>query len=103
MKVIKHLVEDIQDEVEGAEHYAKAATKYRDSDRELADLYYKLAGIELEHVNALHAQVVRLIKDYKATGAETPAAMQAVWDWEHKKIVDVVTKVKTLLDVYKGM
>lgn len=96
MKIIKHLVEDINEELEGAEHYAKLATQYKDEDRELA-------GIELGHVNALHGQVVRIIKAWKATsGKETPAPMQAVWDYEHGRSIDKAAKVKTLLDLYKG-
>lgn len=104
MKVIKCLVEDIQEELEGAEHYAKKATEYKDDDRELADVYAKLANIELDHVNALHGQVVRIIKEWKATSGETvPTAMQAVWDWEHGKMVDTQARIKTMLDMYKGM
>lgn len=104
MKVIKCLVEDIQEELEGAEHYAKLATQYKEDDRELAGVYAKLAGVELDHVNALHGQVVRIIKAWKAeTGKETPAPMQAVWDWEHARMVDTAARVKSLLDVYKGM
>ena len=103
MKIIKHLVEDIQEELEGAEHYAKLATQYKDEDRELADTYAKLAGVELDHVNALHGQVVRIIKAWKATsGKETPAAMQAVWDWEHGKMVDTESRIKTMLSMYRG-
>lgn len=103
MKSIKYLVEDIQEELEGAEHYAKLAAQNKDLDRALADTYYKLAGVELEHVNALHEQVVRLIKAHKATGKEVPAAMQAVWDWEHGKMVDTTARIKTLLAAYKGV
>ena len=47
MKVIKCLVEDIEEELEGAEHYAKKATEHKDDDRELADVYAKLANVEL--------------------------------------------------------
>lgn len=104
MKIIKNLVEDIEEELEGAEHYAKLATQYKVDDRTLADTYAKLAGIELDHVNALHEQVVRIIKDWKATsGKETPAPMQAVWDWEHSKMVDITARIKSMLDMYKGM
>lgn len=103
MKVIKYLVEDIQEEMEGAEHYAKLATQHKDEDRALADAYSRLAEAELTHVDALHAQIVRLIQEYKASGAgPVPAAMQAVWDWEHEKMVDTITKIKALLSVYKG-
>lgn len=104
MKVIKCLVEDIQEELESAEHYAKKATEHKDDDRELADVYAKLANTELEHVNNLHGQVVRIIKDWKAkTGEETPAPMAAVWQWEHDRMVDTSARVKSLLDVYKGL
>lgn len=103
MKKIKFLVEDINEELEGAEHYAKLATQYKDDDRELADTYAKLANVELEHVNALHGQVVRIIKNWKAkSGEETPAAMQAVWDWEHEKAVDTAARIKIMLEMYRG-
>lgn len=102
MKIIKNLVEDIEEELEGAEHYAKLATQYKDEDRELADTYAKLANVELEHVDALHGQAVRLIKAQKAAGVETPAPMQAVWDWEHGKMVDTTARIKTMLTMYRG-
>lgn len=102
MKIIKHLVEDIREELEGAEHYAKLATQYRDEDRGLADAYSKLAEAELGHVDALHAQVVRLIQEYKASNkGPVPAAMQAVWDWEHERMIDTITRVRALLSTYK--
>lgn len=102
MKVIKNLVEDIQEELEGAEHYAKLATQYKDEDRVLADNYAKLAEIELGHVNSLHEQAVRIIKAYRSAGNEPPEAMQAIWDWEHKKQIEWVSKIKTLLAMYKN-
>lgn len=102
MKIIKHIVEDIREEMEGAEHYAKLATEYKDTDRELADNYAKMANVELDHVNLLHGQAVRLIKEQKAAGVETPAAMQAVWDWEHGKMIDTVARIKTMLSMYRG-
>lgn len=102
MKIIKQMVEDIQEELEGAEHYAKLATQYKDEDRALADTYAKLAGVELDHVDALHAQAVRLIKDQQAAGVKTPAPMQAVWDWEHGKMVDTTARIKTMLAMYRG-
>lgn len=102
MKIIKNLVDDIREEMEGAEHYAKQATQHKDDDRTLADVYAKLAGVELEHVNALHGQVVRIIKEWKTTsGKETPAAMQAVWDWEHEKMVDTIARIKSMLEIYR--
>lgn len=102
MKAIKHIVEDIQEELEGAEHYAKLATQYKDTDKTLADMYVKLAEVELGHVNLLHDQAVRIIKEYKASGKESPAVMQTVWDCEHEKYVDTTAMVKQLIAMYKG-
>lgn len=103
MKIIKCLVEQIEDETESAEEYAKKATEYKDEDRELADVYAKMANTELDHVDALHGQVVRIIKEWKAkTGEEPPTAMQAVWDYEHSRAIDKVAKIKTLLSMYRG-
>lgn len=98
MKTIKHLVKDISEELEGAEHYAKMATQYKYNDKALADVYAKLAGIELEHVDVLHSQAVRLIK---ASTEPAPASMQAVWDWEHEKMVDTEARIKTMLSMYR--
>lgn len=102
MKIIKHLVEDINEELESAEHYAKLATQHKDDERELADVYAKLAGVELEHVNALHGQAVRIIKEWEAkSGEQPPAAMKVVFDWEHKKEIEKVKQIKILLDLYR--
>lgn len=101
MKVIKTIAEDIREELDGAKHYAKLATQYKDSDRVLADAYYNMAVQELGHVDVLHGQAVRLIKAHQATGAETPAGMQAVYDWEHQHQIDMVAHIKMLLEQYK--
>ena len=102
MKEIKCLVEDIKDELEGAEHYAKLALQYKHTDRQLADIYAKLAGVESEHVTVLHDQVVRLIKEHKEEGNDIPPAMQAVYDWEHEKMIDNLTRVRSIISMYRG-
>ena len=101
MKMIAEIVEDIREELECAEHYAKKATQYKEQDRRLAGIYANLANQELSHVDALHTQAVRLIQDQRATGAEVPAGMQAVWDWEHSHMMDHVARIKTLLSLYQ--
>lgn len=101
MKIIKEIVEYIHEELEGSEDYAKKATQYKADDRALADTYSMMAAQELEHVDKLHAQVVRIIKAYQATGKEAPASMKAVWDWEHEQAMDKVAKIKMLLEMYR--
>ena len=98
MKEIKKLVEYIHEELEDAEKYAKCAAKYKDEDREMANVYYTLANEELGHMDKLHTQAIRIIKAHKAAGHEAPAAMQAVWDWEHEKMIEHAAHIRHLLD-----
>lgn len=102
MKKIAEIVEFIHDETSGAEEYAKMATRYKMDDKALADSYAAMAAQELEHVDKLHAQVVRIIKEWKAASSqETPASISVIWDWEHGKIVDTVARIKAMLEIYK--
>ena len=47
----------------------------------------------------LHAQAERLIREYQDSGEETPPAMQAVYDWEHEKMMDNMARIKTMQDM----
>lgn len=102
MKIIKMLVEQIEDEACGAEEYAKLAVQYKDEDKILADNYARMADVELQHVDALHAQAIRIIKAWQAKGNEIPPAMEAVWSWEHEKSVDHIARIKVMLAMYNG-
>lgn len=102
MKVIKEIVEMIEEEACGAEQYAKKAMQYKDEDKALADTFAKLAETELQHVDLLHAQVVRIIKAWQAKGNEVPPAIEAVYDYAHQKSIDHVARVKILINMYYG-
>ncbi len=54
MKEIKLLMEHIEDELEDAHTYAELAVEYKHDAPELADLFYRLSGEEMNHMNALH-------------------------------------------------
>ena len=97
MKEIKHIVENIREELEGAEHYAKVAAKIKSDNPTDASVYAEMARQELGHVDNLHKMAVRAIEKQRATGAMVPPSMQAVWDWEHEMMMDKVAHIKTLL------
>lgn len=99
MKEIKHIVENIREELEGAEHYAKIAAKMKVDNPADASVYADMAKQELNHVDNLHKMAVRAIEKQKAAGVNPPAAMQAVWDWEHEKMVDRTARIKALLSM----
>lgn len=101
MREIKMLVKDIQRNLEGAEHCAKIATQYKLENPELAAIYAKIGEGKIMNVMALHDEAERMIRKKKEAGVEVPAAMQAVWDWEHDKMMDTLARVKMMLEVYR--
>lgn len=102
MKLIEKLEHQIDEEVEGAEGYAKCALAEKEEHPDLAEMYYELASDELGHVKVLHNQIVKLIRDYRAEHGEPPASMLAVYDYLHQKQIDKVTNVQTMLNTYRA-
>lgn len=96
MKVIKELIEMIDDELEGAEHYVKTALFYKHEHPGLANALYEISVQEMHHVSILHDEVVKVIKAYREKHGEPPAAMQAVYDWEHEKEIEESKEIKIL-------
>lgn len=96
MKVIKELIEMIDDELEGAEHYVKTALFYKQEHPGLANALYEISVQEMHHVSILHDEVVKVIKAYREKHGEPPAAMQAVYDWEHEKEIEESKEIKML-------
>ena len=96
MKKIKHLVEQIREELHDAEKYAEASLKNKNDDSALSSVYRQLAEQKLEHSHILHAQVVRVIREHEG---EPPAVMQAIWNWEHEQIIKEEHAVKMLLSM----
>ena len=101
MKAIKEIVEDIREELDGAKHYAEKAVKMWDTDRDAATAYADMARQELSHADRLHGLAVKAINAERAKGVEPPAAMQAVWEWEHEKMIDATARIRHLLDMVK--
>lgn len=102
MKEIKEIVEEIRDELEGAKHYAEQAAKLKDNDMSRSETYAEMAKQELSHVDKLHGMAVKKIEAHKAAGHEAPAAMQAVWDWEHDRMIKCAAKIRAMLEMARG-
>lgn len=105
MKEIKEIAAFINDEVEGVLEYAKAAVFYKETRPSLANAYNKLATVELQHVQQLHVEATKLIReaDAKATAnhIEYPKAMRDKWDEQHKIAVDKMAQARTYLGMFK--
>lgn len=101
MKVIKMLMEHIEDELEDAHTYAELALEYKSPDLELSDLFYRLSGEEMNHMNSLHKAVVAHIDDYRKKKGEPPEAMMAVYEYLHKRDIERAEEVGVLQAMYR--
>lgn len=102
MRKIEKLEKQIYEEYCDAEKYITCALLNKEEDQKLADTYAKLAQEELDHAAILHDAVRRLIEDYKAKNGEPPEAMMVVYKILHERDVEYATKVKIMVQQYKG-
>lgn len=101
MKLVKDIVEQIDDELHGAKEYIKMASKYKTEYPQIANMYYELSITEMNHVDKLHNAVVGLINDMKVKGIEVDPKMMAIYNYEHERAIDKATKVKVMQELYK--
>ena len=99
MKIIKCLAENIREEMHDAEKYAKLALEYKEQYPEMLDTFLTLSRQEVNHATMLHNHVERIIRDFRAKEGDPPAAMMAVYDWEHEKMIDNMAKVRVLQEL----
>lgn len=102
MKIIEKLSHMIECELDDAEKYAKKALEYKEDNRQLSNVFIDLSMQEMNHMTALHNEVVRLIDEYRQKNGEPPKEMLAVYEYLHKKHIDHATKVRTMQNMYKG-
>ena len=103
MTLIKKIADMIEEELEGAEHYAKCAVKYKDENPTLAKTFYDISTDEMRHVGLLHGEVVAIIEEHRRTHGEPPASMLAIWDYLHEKHIDKSNEVRMLQSQYRGV
>ena len=97
MKKIKWIAEKIEEELHDAEEYARAAHHYKEADQELSRCCAALAEEELKHSDSFPVEFIRVFQEHKDSGHEAPASMQAVWDWEHDKMIDHTARIRHML------
>jgi hypothetical protein len=103
MKILKDLIEKANDTMEEIEWYAEKAHHLRVDHKPLADAYIKIAEMHVTIYNLLHEKMVMLIEEQKNKGVQVPAAMQAIWDYEHEKLIKEFAEAKYLIEEYKKM
>ena len=101
MKIIEKLSQMIADELDGAEEYIKEAIAQKDTDNHLASTFFDISMQEMNHVNLLHAEVARLIEEYRKTNGEPPEGMLALYNYLHKQHIDRAGKIKAMQQMYR--
>lgn len=101
MTIIRCIIDMIEDELDGAEKYVEAASKYRLEHRRTSDELVKLAEVEMTHAKTLHGEVVRIIDEYRAKNGEPPKEMMAIYEYEHGKFVRWAAKIRLMIEEYK--
>ncbi|MBO5969349.1 MAG: hypothetical protein J6S14_12715 [Clostridia bacterium] len=103
MKVIQELSEMIEEEIEGAEEYAKGAVHFKESNPTLAKTFYDISVDEVKHIGLLHEEVKKIIEAHRKEHGEPPAAMIAVYDYLHKKHMEKVSHIKVMQGEYRSV
>ncbi len=101
MKILKDLIEKSKDTMEEVEWYAEKAHHLRTDHKQLADAYIKIAEMHIEIYGMLHSRMVALITEQKEKGAHVPPEMQAIWDYEHERLIKEFAEAKFLVEEYK--
>ena len=101
MKLIKILVNQIEEELEGAESYISMAIARKDDTPSLSKVLYEILLEEMHHVELLHEQVVNLIEEYRRTIGEPPEAMMSVYEYLHEKHIKLAARIKVMQAEYR--
>ena len=101
MKILKDLIEKMDDTLDEIEFYGTKAHHLRAEHKALADTYIKVADMHIEIYTMLHDKVVELINEEKRKGIAPPPEMMAIWNYEHEKLVKEFSEAKFLVEDYK--
>lgn len=101
MKLIRELEELIEDEIHDVKKYAKMAAELKQEYPALAQVLYTISTQEDSHQAAIHAEVVKIIENYRKSNGEPPATMLAVYDYIHKRHIEKMAEARRYQELYK--
>lgn len=102
MRIIKCLAEKIEEELNDADAYIELAMEWKDEQPETAALFYELSTEEMGHVDKLHADVTRLISDYRQKTGEPPKEMLTLYNYLHEKHMAHAMKIRVKQGMFKS-
>lgn len=102
MKLIKELEEMIEDEICDVKKYARMASELKAEHPSLAQTLYTISTQEDAHQAMLHAEVVKIIENYRKTHGDPPASMAAVYDYLHKRHIEKLAEARRYQEMYRN-
>lgn len=93
---IKSIVTDIDDEILGAEHYAKMAAKSKSIDQEAARIYASMAKQELSHAELLCDYARRICRETE--GHEHHECAEMILEIQDERSAPWMAKIRLMLD-----
>ena len=94
MKIIKCLAEKIEEELNDADAYIELAMQWKGEQPETAALFYELSTEEMGHVDKLHADVARIISEYRQQTGEPPKEMLTLYNYLHENHIAKAMRIK---------
>ena len=101
MEKIRELSKHIEEEIEDAREYAMLALRCKETEPELAKLYYSLSDEEMGHMGKLHKMVAEIISKYREEKGEPPVAMMRMYDLIHEQQISHAAEVKRLQSMFR--
>ena len=94
MKIIKCLAEKIEEELNDADAYIELAINWKSEQPETAALFAELSTEEMGHVDKLHADVTRMISEYRQKNGEPPKEMLTLYNYLHEKHIAQAMRIR---------
>lgn len=102
MLIIKDLEMFMDKKIKMARKTIEFAVKHKQDEPQIAKLFYDISVSEIQDMNAMHTEIANKIQIYRKEHGEPPAAMQAIYDWQHEKQIEEVAEIKAIQAMYTG-
>ena len=100
MKIIRCLSEQIEQELDAAEEYAKKAIQYKEDYPATAKVLLTLSTTHLDNIKMLHEQVATLIANVRKEKGDPPMGMQTLYEYLHERHIDKAAAIRNLQDLF---
>lgn len=100
MDELEFILDKLGEELDDACEYAKKAIFWKDKEKDVANLFYKLGEQELEHYAALNGHFMEAAEKMRSSYPDYAHKAIIVYDWAQKKNMEKMERVKVLLNQY---